>query len=231
MVLQQFPDLLWLKQQIDQRFQQRRAYGNIPLETDGFPNVIIHSCTKEVYRPDIVGPISLFLNLQGESHCKAEGRTVNIKPDYFFLTNRLQPYTLEIKSKEAVETFNIHIGEVFSEGVLGALMTPADVILNNGLQQKIQTVAFHNQLYRRDAVFNSLVEDLKKKGQPSQFNKGLFEESMAELLRYLLLQHRQLMQQINRLPPVKQSTKTEIHKRLAGALDYLPARHLRCLHD
>lgn len=221
MILQEFPDLLWLKQQIDQRFQQRRGYHNMPLETDGFPNVIIHTTTKKVYRPDILGPISLFLNLQGESHCKVDGRTVTVKPDYFFLSNRLQEYTLTIDSTSPVETFNIHIGEAFSEGILTALLTPADVALANGMAQQSKSISFHNQLYRKDAVFDVLIHRLKNCMQQGLFVKEQFEENMEQLLCYLLRQHRQVMEQLNKMPQVKRSTQVEIYKRLSYALDLI----------
>lgn len=223
MILSEFPDLQWLKQKIDERFQQRRGYRNVPLDTDGFPSVIIHTRVTESYRPDVVGPISLFLNLQGTSRCSVEGRSVHIPPDYFFLSNRFQAYTLEIDSRQPVETFNIHIGEVFSEGVLSALLTPADTILNNGLQQKSVTLAFYNQLYRKDEHFHRIVQGLKALQGAPAFNKFLFEERLTQLLHYLLGQHRYLLQQVAKLPAIKSATRLEVYRRLSFALDYLHA--------
>lgn len=223
MILSQFPDLQWLKQKIDERFQQRRGYNHMPLDTDGFPSVIINTRVKESYRPDVVGPISLFLNLQGTSRCTVDNRTVSIPPDYFFLSNRFQSYTLEIESRQPVETFNIHIGEVFSEGVLSALLTPADTILNNGLQQKSVTVAFHNQLYRRDEHFNRMVHSLKALQSGPSFNKFLFAERMTALLHYLLGQHRDWLQQLAKMPAIRHTTRMEVCRRLSYALDFLHA--------
>ena len=220
MILQEFPDLVWLKQQIDQRFQQRRGYNNAALDTEGFPSVIINTTITSSYRPDIMGPISLFLNNKGVSHCATDGRTVSIQEGYFFISNRHQSYTLTIDSSQPVETFNIHIGEHFSEGVLGALLTPADKILNDGLQQQVHTVAFHNQLYRRDPSFNQLIKALQQV-QATCFDKLLFEEKLSELLIYLLQQHRDIMQSVYNLPPVKHSTRLELYKRLSYSLDYL----------
>jgi hypothetical protein len=57
MILREFPDLQWLKQKIDQRFQARLVYGSIPLESDGFPGVIINKKVTESYRPGIIGPV------------------------------------------------------------------------------------------------------------------------------------------------------------------------------
>jgi AraC family transcriptional regulator len=220
MILREFPDLGWLKQQIDQRFQQRRSYHNAPLDTAGFPSVVINTFATHSYRPDVVGPISLFLNRKGLSHCSTDGRTVQIPEDHFFITNRFQPYTLTIDSAAPVETFNIHIGEYFSEGVLGALLTPADTILNDGLQQRVHTVAFYNQLYRRDERFNRLADALLQ-SPSTTFDRLLFEEKLSELLIYLLQQHRSIIDAVHKLPPIKQSTRVELYKRLSYAADYL----------
>jgi len=218
MILQEFPNLQWLKQQISQRFQNRIGYGNRPLDAEGFPSVIINTTTTAAFRPDILGPISLFLNKKGTSRCTVDNRTVTIPPDYFFISNCFQEYTMEIESKEPVETFNIHIGDTFSQSVLSALLTPTDTILNNGLQQNVPTVAFYNKLYRKDDTFNVLVHRLQQHKADS-FNKVLFEEDMTRLLLYLLHQHRDLVQQLHQLPPVKKATKLEVYKRLSFAID------------
>jgi AraC family transcriptional regulator len=217
-ILHEFPDLQWLKQQIDQRFQNRVGYGNRPLDTEGFPNVIIHTTTTTSYRPDILGPISVFQNIIGSSRCKVDNHTVNIPPDYFFISNCFQEYTLEIESTQPVETFNIHIGDAFSQGTLSALLTPTDTILNHGLQQQVPTIAFYNKLYRKDAAFNTIVKRLQQH-QAGSFEKAAFEEDMTRLLVYLLQQHRDIIAQLHKLPPVKKSTKLELYKRLSVALD------------
>ena len=228
MILHDFPDLRWLKNQIDQRFQQRRAFNNLPLETEGFPSVIINTTVKECYRPDIMGPISLFLNNKGMSHCSTDGHTVSINEDYFFISNRFQSYTLEVDSNKPVETFNIHLGEHFSEGVLGALLTPADKILNDGQQQSVHTVAFYNRLYRRDETFNQLARSLQQTQQEEFFDKLLFEEQLAKLLIHLLYQHRHILKQVEKLPSVKQSTRIELFRRLSYAIDFI---HSASGHD
>jgi AraC family transcriptional regulator len=223
MILEQFPDLVWLKAQIAQRFQNRRGYGNLPLDAEGFPSVIIHTRTKQCFRPDITGPISLFLNLQGSSHCSVDGRRRTIPSDHYFISNRFQPYTLEIENKSPVETFNIHFGEAFSEGLFSALLTSSDTILNNGLHQKPVTVSFHNQLYRKDATFIGLVRQLQANAGKG-FDKILFEEHLGALLLYLVKQQENIQKQIARMPPLKPATRTELFRRLSYALDWLHAQ-------
>jgi AraC family transcriptional regulator len=221
MIANRFPDLQWLKTQIDQRFQNRRGMGNLALDIAGFPSCVINARVKESYRPDIMGPISLFLNEQGSSRCKVDGRTVSINEENYFITNRFQTYTLEIENPQSSETCNIHIGEYFSEQFLASAMHSSDTLLNEGKQLTIPTVAFHNRLYRRDAAFNELVKKIRQSKQENVTDKLLFEECLANLLMHLLVQHRDQLQTIANMPPLKPSTKLELYKRLALATDFI----------
>lgn len=221
MILHQFPDLLWLKSQIARNFSARRGYNNQQLDNEGFPSVIINARVNETWRPNVAGPISLFLNISGTSRCKVDNREVEINEPFYFISNRFQPYTLSIESKKAVETFNIHIGEKFSEGVLSALISPADKLLNEGLQMQVPTVAFYNRLYRKDRQFNQLVQALHNHQASGSFNKMLFDEQMEALLVYLLQQHRDVLRQAEQLPAIKLSTRLELYKRLSFATDQI----------
>lgn len=222
--MQAFPDLQWLKQQVKQNFTNRRGPGNLQLETDGFPSVIIHTKTKQAYRPDITGPVSLFLNIKGSSNCIIEGRKMQVTEDTYCISNRRQDYTLEIDSNETVETFNIHIGEHFSEKILQGLLFSSAELLDGVNDITAPALHFYNKLYKRDAHFNKLVTKLVPL-QGDAFNKMLFEETLAQLMAYLLAQHKQLLADIERMPPVKAVTKTELYKRISIAADYIHANY------
>lgn len=221
MIAKAFPDLHWLKGQIAKNFSDRRGPGTLRLDTDGFPSVVINAKSRSQYRPDIIGPLSVFMNLRGESRCKVDGRTVLVDNHHYFISNRFQPYTLEIENSEPIETFNIHIGEYFSEQFFAGVMQSSDTLLNEGRQVEVPTVAFHNRLLKRDAVFNQLVHKLKAAEQAPGFNKILFEEKLAELLWHLLVQHRGALQAVAALPAMKASTRQELFRRLSFAADFM----------
>ena len=220
MLFHEFPDLGWLKSQTAQRFSNRMGWGGLRLETDGFPSVIINTSTRNAFRPDITGPLSVFLNIKGESRAETDGRSLLVKQGFYFISNRFQPYSLEIDSAAPTETFNIHFGEYFSGSVLQGLITPADKLLNNEQRQPVASVDFYNKLYRCDDRFNYLVRQLYTSHR-ERFDKLLFEEQLAALLAYLLGQHRHILQAVEKLPPVKQSTRIELYRRLSYALDYI----------
>jgi len=223
MILQEFPDISWLKNQIDQGFSNKLGWGNLQLDTEGFPSVIIHTHSEECFRPDIKGPISLFLNIRGDSLCKVDGITRRISADTYFISNRNQPYTLQIEKGGPAETFNIHFGEYFAESVLNSLLTPADSILERGRQQDVSFFSFFSQLYRRDDHINSVVDRILQAHGDHGFDQLLFEQQLTHLLGYLLQQQRDVSAAVNKLPPVRMSTRMELYRRLSRSIDYIHA--------
>lgn len=221
MIFHEFPDLHWLKSQIAQGFGNRMGWGNRRLETDGFPSVIIHTVSHECFRPDIKGPFSFFLNIRGNSFCTVDGDTRRIGEGSYFISNRQQPYTLEIEKGSPTETFNIHFGEHFAESVLHSLITPADRILDQGTERQLTPFSFFNQLYRRDAVFDALISRIIRTYREDGFNKLLFEEQLTTLLTYHLQQHRHIADMVHRLPPVRLSTRIQLYKQLSRSMDVI----------
>jgi AraC family transcriptional regulator len=222
MILHEFPDLTWLKSQIAQGFSNRLGWGNLPLDTEGFPSVIIHTKVRECFRPDIKGPFSFFLNIRGNSFCSVDRQTTRIDEDNYFVSNRSQLYTLRMGGNSGgTETFNIHFGEFFSESVLNSLVTPADKILDAGTEKQLSPISFFNQLHHRDATFNALIRAILTSHKEKGHNKLRFEEQMTSLLSYHLQQHRHIAKTVDNLPPVRKATRVELYKRLSRAMDVL----------
>lgn len=230
MIFHEFPDLSWLKNQINSGFSNRRGWGNQPLGEIGFPSVIINTTTSECFRPDVKGPLSLFLNLRGTSLCTVDRDTRVIEEGSYFISNRSQSYTLQIEKStlaqarsahKPVETFNIHFGEYFAESVLNALVTPADRILDNGGEGRHDPVSFIPQLYRRSSEFDELIRQIRVFYKEHGFSKLPFEEQLSSLLVYLLQQQRQVMGIVEKLPPVNRSTRIELYKRLSYSIDLI----------
>ncbi|MBN8854316.1 MAG: hypothetical protein BGO55_07960 [Sphingobacteriales bacterium 50-39] len=221
MILHEFPDIQWLKGQIARRWDNRVGWGNHCLDADGFPSVIIHTVSRECFRPDIKGPFSFFLNLRGSSSCTVDGRTTRIGEDSYFISNDAQTYTLQIEEGGGAETFNIHFGEHFADSVLHALVTPADRILDQGTEGRGIAFSFFNQLHARDGVFDALIHQIVHRHAEDGFDKMLFEEQLTALLTYHLQQHRYIADLVRKLPPVRMSTRIQLYKQLSRAMDLI----------
>jgi AraC family transcriptional regulator len=205
-----FPDLGWLKSRI-------ASWAAQP----GWPNVILHVQAAGCYRPDIEGPLSLFMNLKGQSHCAVEGKNHLIPENCYLITNPRQPYTLAIDGKQPVETFNIHFGDRFLEQVYAGLALPEGRLLDNPLDPAAPSLPFFNKLYFQDEAFKQIIRQLYACSVRQMTDAVWIEDLLTRLAVYLLRVHQQISRQVTALPPVKRATQVEAYKRLCLAVDYM----------
>jgi AraC family transcriptional regulator len=213
-----FPNLTWLKKQIDRGFENNQLQG--------WPNVIINAQSLSEHRPDIKGTLSLFSNIKGQSTASAEGYAVTIPEDYFFITNNKQEYSLDIESAKPVETFNIHFSETLLQDLSDALQQKQSALLDDPTAQK-PTLTFYNKLYRKDETFNRIVARLKYKASVHDLSDMEQEELLTGLLFHLIEQNTHIGKQVNTLDAEKASTREELYRRLIRTTDYMAAHYAR----
>lgn len=234
MILNEFPDLDWLKKEAEQGFINRKSWNGNVLPSKGWPNVIINASAKKAFRNNIRGPLSLFTNLHGESALEAGSRRITIKENFFFITNHDQYYTLDINKPTPVETFNIHFGEYFTDQVFSSLSQTEEGLLESLFENPQERVEFHNKLYHRDDSIQALIQAIRN--QPSPGSCWL-EEKLYELMANLLKKEKNMMKIQASLPALKTSTRKEILRRLILVTDYihehlqedLSLEHLACV--
>lgn len=208
-----FPSLSRLKYLIE----HAESFGAI------WPTVILHSKVKEIYRPDIKGPISLFLNLSGKSHCKVDGKKTSIDDNHFLVSHDSEAYTLEIENDTPVETFNIHLGNQLIERVYQDYTTPDNLNLNKSPSEPAKPIHFSRRVHRKSSEIKQLIQNVQAAHQEN--NSLLLEESLAAIARNLLEQEHQLQKKTENLPQVRKSTQIEIGQRLCVAQDYIHANY------
>ncbi|GAA4376625.1 AraC family transcriptional regulator [Hymenobacter koreensis] len=214
-----FPDLLWLKREVAHRFADGR----------GWPSVIIQARPSgPVHRPDVCGPLSLFMNLAGASTCAVGQRRVRIETDTYFLSNRAEHYTLAVEEPGETETFNIHFGDQLAETALRDLTTPADRLLDDP-RGPAPAVEFYSRLYPKDESIRALVGQIRQHAEAFNANALLREQLLLQLVAHLLGVHHQAQQVAAQLPAVKRATQQEIFRRLSWSVDYLHSYYPRDL--
>lgn len=221
MICKEFPDLQWLKKQVEDGFANRQAWGGKTLALKGWPTVILNASTRSTYRDNIRGPLSIFTNISGLSTVGCGNKSTRVQPGFFYLTNQDQHYTLEINQKTSVETFNIHFGEYWTDQVLRTLSARPEALIDEAIfSPPFQRIEFHNKLYFRDTTFNRIIAELRN-------NEGSMqeEEKLYSLLTHLLRQDRQVRKLESKIPALKNSTRQEIIRRLHLATDYIYSYH------
>ena len=219
MILNEFPDLFWLKHQISQGFASRQGWGGRMLPAKGWPTVILNTHTTNVKRDAILGPLSLFTNIRGTSWVTVNRDPVKVTDDYYFLTNSSQYYSLEInQKKEPTETFNIHFGEQFGEEVMASLSNHPEFLLEHPFEKPRMSVNFYNRLLPKDEVINNLIASIRS---TPQIETLLEQEKLYQLLVHLIQQQNRLSRMKGTIPALKSSTREEIIKRLFISTDYI----------
>src|SRR6185369_1898543 len=145
MVLNEFPDLTWLKQQISSQFENRAGWKGRILKEKGWPTVLMNVKTNGISRNNIKGPFSLFGNLKGSSFVKVDNRKVRVTDEHFFITNSGQNYSLEVDERSETETFNIHFGDQFADQLIQSQTSSIESIIENEFQRE-HGFSFHNRM-------------------------------------------------------------------------------------
>lgn len=219
MILNEFPDLAWLKTRSEDNFSDRNGWQGRRLVSNGWPSVILHvKSTHPVFRPDIKGPLSLFLNLAGHSFATVDRHRVKIENDRFFLSNSGEHYTLELQESIPTETFNIHFGQDFCEKVVHSL--ESDSFLMEHFCDKVPSLSFHNLLYSRTPAFDQVINRLASSSQTGMDCPLYLEQCLYELAILLLKDRKDIQRRHHSLPIAKLAVRQEIGKRLDYALDY-----------
>jgi AraC family transcriptional regulator len=220
MILNEFPDLNWLRSQAETRFADGRSWTGSKLADKGWPNVILNVSATNIVRDNIRGPLSLFTNISGTSIVEISNRRVPVTEEFFFLTNHDQYYTLEIDKGKRAETFNIHFGDYFCEQTFNSLSQKPGQLLDNHFQLSSGSIEFHNKLHHCDAATQSVIMEIRNGIAEGSI---WLEEKLYSLIENLLKKEKDLVRIKSRLPALKSSTREEILKRMMVVSDYIHA--------
>lgn len=186
-----------------------------------WPNVVLNVKTKENFRPDVQGPLSIFVNLKGSSLCRINSHSKILSGNTYFLSNKDQFYTLEYESLDVIETFNIHFGDKLVESVYSDLTSREDFLFNEGQRIRAQQVAMYNRIYELDSETFGIIHFMYKEQELLKRDELALEECLIHLLYILLKKHRSETRKVNLLSGQKPATKLETYKRLSLAVDYM----------
>ncbi len=213
-----FPDLVWLKKQIDRRFASPKN-GSAKAPT-GWPTVLLNVKSRSDYRGDIKGPLSLFYNVHGQSRVGVANKTVALRPGFFFLTNASQRYDLEIPI--SAETFNIHFGEQFLEEILESCRVPQE--LDQDWRIKAKPYYVYNRLYPQSPELQQLILAIHQQEREGFLDPLWLEEKLYAILCAILSISHKDFDLIEQLPALKSSGREEIFRRLCLATDLIYAQ-------
>ena len=224
MLIDKFPDIKWLRKQAESDFGDRLdAKGNLHPQT-GWPSVVLQTETRHAERNNIRGPFSIFVNLQGASLIKSEGREFTVSQNTYCITNQGQYYDLIVPEKSGAETFNIHFGQALFEEVVYSLSHSEEFLLDSPMVTESSDFALFPHTGWKDIAFCNWIADIQGfyadhtlLSQPNERETEL----LSEFLAYVLHQDQSFIQKSKQLKSSKSSTRTELLRRVFLAIDYI----------
>ncbi|HEV8515429.1 MAG TPA: AraC family transcriptional regulator [Cyclobacteriaceae bacterium] len=213
MLLHEFPDIHWLKSQIQTRFENQKTWDGRKLEHPGWPTVILNTKAKKVIRENISGPLSIFTTVQGNSSVAAGNKQANVNENTFFVSNPKQEYTLSIPNE--AETFNIHIGEKIGKEIWHDVTHSNNYLLDYPFEISTSP-ELHNRIHWRNNDFNSIISKIAV--VDSEVKE---QELLGELIFLLLDEKRKSIKKSKNLQATKSATREEIARRLHLATDLI----------
>lgn len=223
MLISRFPNINWLKRQIQAQFQDKKDPNGVHLPFQGWPTVLLNTTTKKTVREDIEGPLSIFMNLQGQSIIGVEKQQVLINENAYVLTNNKARYDLIIQNNFPTEVFNIHFGTQFLKEASYWFYQSQENLLDNPFENNPSLPSFSLKATWRSATFNQLVAQLQQIYQNKASNLETKEIALLALFEHILLKQQAQNRLTQGLASTKKSTREELVKRLHLAVDYMYA--------
>jgi AraC family transcriptional regulator len=169
-----------------------------------WPTVVIHTLAREEYRPNIEGPLCLFVNLRGKGRTKLGNRWLELDAASFAVSDAGQTFTLEYE--KPVEALNFYFSDDWVK----------DVTQDAGSVQSRARLGVRDA--RLDAALGRIVPLL---AEPAR-NELALEQSLLGVLALILEGDRQ--RRWAETPTAsKPATREELGRRLGQAIDYMVA--------
>lgn len=232
MLLQEFPNIDWLREQARQKFKKKKDFMGNPLPKEGWPNVIMNTHTSNVERDSILGPFSVFLNVAGTSKVKVNTKWFSVSSDVYCLSNKGQEYDLHIPRGEKAETFNIHFGDVLYDDVINVLSRKQGSLLDDTSEASLCSF----ELLPKSAYLNTDTSlKMSTLYQYCQSNKGDYStdiefEWLSDLLSLILTDSFNKLRKIENMDALKKATRMELFRRVSMAIDFLHENIFKEVH-
>ena len=189
----------------------------------GWPNLIIDATGRDVAYQEHAGPLSIKCVFRGREIHEVHDARFAIDDHSYLVLNAGQRYSSYTKSEEEVEIFAIFFNPDFACEVLKCLVTPADHLLENPEKPWSQPVSFFEKIYPHDSVVTPLILGLRAAVRRGAASDGWLAEQFYLLLERLLVIHRGLYCEIDKVPAIRSSTRVEVYRRLHRAKDFMDA--------
>lgn len=169
-----------------------------------WPTVVIHALAREEYRPDIEGPLCLFVNLRGKARTKLGNRWLDVDAGSFAVSDAGQEFTLEYE--KPVEVLNFYFADEWVKDVT----------------QGARSMQMSSRLGVRDRSLDAALSRIVPLLAEPAHNELALEQALLGVLALVLEGDRQ-RHWVETPAASRPATREELRRRLSHAIDYMVA--------
>ena len=152
------------------------------------------------------------------------GRTIFAVDDSgYVIFNGGRELSSTVESNTLVSCYCVSFAPNVAEQALRSMVTPADRLLEDPFRERYQPVQFFETMYRHNVSVSPLLRRLEIAVDNNCEPHAWFEEQFQLLAARMLITHREVNREIDRLPLAKAATRLEVYKRILIARDYMEA--------
>ena len=184
----------------------------------GRENIVALHSAKQDYVPLHTAPFSVKYVLSGTETYECENQTLSVKPYKYLITNKDQPYSSRIETKDVTFSLCVFFSDRFMSEGLRCMIRSGEYLLENPSDSTIEELNFDQKLYWIDNGMNGLLTKFLAAYQDDDIET---DEWCAQLLSLLMAAHKSEQLKKSGLKAIKQSTKQELFKRLCYSIDFI----------
>lgn len=183
-------------------------------------NFIIHFKSAKYQSPELVMPLSVCFAISGPAEYKTESGEYRLSNNYLII-NSGQKCAWKLNASHKIESLTVCFENKFVNEVLENLVIPEDRLFHSFRTKNSQPMQFMEKLYPIDNFVMPVVMKMRIASNVSFEDKEWWEEQFYELLTKMLIVHRSIYKDVEKLPSAKLSTKTELYKKIWKAKEYI----------
>lgn len=145
-----------------------------------------------------------------------------VDDECYLVLNHGRTYTIDIDSRQPIESFCIFFGPHFAADVLkGHSQTNRALLDVEHEHERGNNVEFFEKTYSHDEIVSPLLHRLRHAHRECE--PGAVEENLHHLLSALLRAHNVALRETESLQSVRPATRHELYRRVARARDFADA--------
>lgn len=183
-------------------------------------NIFVHLKTSRLKIHEHTTPLTVKLAIQGTVNYKTSYGEYKVNRNYLVI-NAGEKCSGYINSSTKVESLSVYLCPEFVREVLENLVTREDKLLNRAIRSNGQPIQFFEKLYPIDNFVMPVIMKMRIASNVGFEDQEWWEEQFYELLVKMLLIHRKIYKEVEKLPSIKFSTKTELYKRVWKAKEFI----------